>query len=263
MIPENVKSNVKDRLMFDFDENNGKTGVHLLFLEQRKSYNFEISEGPGRGYHVELFSFQMSGLRKHTLFPENEQRWGVQLRHPSWDTLFSDHQCLEIGMQANWEPAEWQFFPPAGEHIDNWQNVEGTQFEVGSGYKNMLDAVNVVEKIIHGEGSPPPPVKSPVKQKENGSGRNPFNPRLNGNKGKAVIPGKKVLDGGLGGEKKNMIVAERKPKRPEQHRYQAHSVAVAQGKPTGNALDLIGLEILPVDKTKLTGASLDLADLFM
>ncbi|TLD34421.1 hypothetical protein E2P81_ATG04586 [Venturia nashicola] len=221
VISENAKSNVKDGLLFDFEESNGRGGVHLLSLEQRKSYFFEIAKGPGGGYHVELFSFQMPGLRNNTLFPQNEQRWGVQLWHPSWDTLFYDQQHLKIGMRANWEPAEWQFFPPAGKHIHDWQDVEGTEFEVGSGYRNMLDAVNVVEKIILGDVTPDPPVAT--EQPE----------------------------------------TEKKTRQPKQRRHVARSIAETRAIPTGNIFDLVGLEIAPVDRSTLTGAALDLADVFM
>lgn len=159
VIPENVKGEVRDCLMFDFEENNGQAGVRLLSLEQRRTYTFEIYQGPGRGYLVELFSFQMPGERKTKMFPQNEQRWGVQLYHPSWDNLFYDHQYLAIAMRANWEPAEWQFFPPASDAINDWHDVEGREFEFGSGYQNMLDAVKVVEKLIRKEAFPPTPLK--------------------------------------------------------------------------------------------------------
>lgn len=229
VIPQNAKSDVKDCLLFDFEENNAKTGVRLLSLEQRKSYIFEIFQGPGRGYHVELFSFQMLGERKTKLFLQNEQRWSVQLWHPSWETLFYDHLHLDIAMQANWEPAEWQFFPPAAEHINDWQDVEGTEFEVGSGYKNMLDAVNIVEKVIRGEPFLSPRVEE-KKENMNGAGKK-----------------------------------KQRERRADQTHYQTFSSAVNQGKPTGAAAEFAGLKIVhvPVDKSKLTGAAKDLADLWI
>ncbi|QDS74345.1 hypothetical protein FKW77_004620 [Venturia effusa] len=257
VIPENAKSDVKDRPIFDFEDNNSRGGVRLLSLEQRKSYIFEIYQGPGRGYHVELFSFQMPGARKHEHFPQVEQRWGVQLWHPSWDTLFYDHQVLEIAMRANWEPAEWQFFPPASEDINDWQDVVGMEFEVGTGYQNMLDAVDIVEKIIRGESSlSSPPLAKKQKQKHTNhpipaQTIDPKNP----------IPDTKNHPAATS-NKKN---PKHRDRRPDQRIYQAHAVAVAQGKPTGAAADLTGLEIehVPVDETQLTGAARELAGLYM
>ncbi|KAE9961847.1 hypothetical protein BLS_001259 [Venturia inaequalis] len=331
VIPENTKSSVKDRPIFDFEENNGKGGIYLLSLEQRKSYMFEISKGPGRGYHAELFSFQTPDLRKKTHFPQDtrfpqkEQRWGVQLWHPSWDTLFYDHRYLDIGMQADWEPAEWQFFPPASEHINDWQDVQGMEFEVGSGYKNMLDAVRVVEMVIHGKKEPVPvPVlpaankkefskdltvfnqhpnnngarfpipdktlvhgspdteqdhvletvirneEAPIPEtgknkKQHGKGLKMFNRRLNGNGARFSMPDKTpvVRDGPDAQGEEDLIGVEKKTQRREQSRYQAPAVTAAQSTLTGNALDLVGLEVIPVDKEKLTGAARDLAGLFM
>lgn len=281
VISENAKPDVKDRFLFNFEENSSRGGIRLLSLEQRKSYIFEIFTGPGRGYHIELFSFQMPGARKITHFPQNEQRWGVQIWHPSWDTLFYDHQYLEIAMKANWEPAEWQFFPPAANHINDWQDVEGMEFEVGSGYRNMLDAVKVVEKVIRGEAFPLPSAKHKAhgngtmagkkdvngngsmagKKDVKGDGKKTGKKDLNGN---GTMTGKKNVNGGPDAELMDLNEAEKKQRRPDQTYYQTFSSAVAQGKVTGAAADLAGLKIVhvPVDESKLSGAAKDLAGLF-
>jgi hypothetical protein len=181
VVPEHVLGDVQNLCMFKFESNNGQTGIPLYSLEQRRSWIFTIFKGPGRGYNVELFSFQMANVSKTGPFPTHEQRWGVRIYHPQWDTLFAENQYLDVGMRANWEPAEWQFFPPEAEDIQDAVNVEGMEFETGTGYQKMLDAVAVVEKIIKGE---PLPVQPFMKKNTNGSQKHTRNKTMGGS-GKA------------------------------------------------------------------------------
>jgi hypothetical protein len=155
VIPPNVLGDVKDRAIFEFDI---IPGVHLLSVEQRRSWHFDIFQGPGRGYRVELFSFHVTLGEEIELFPKHKQRWGVQLYHPQWETLFAENQNLDIGACANWAAAEWQFFPPDAEGVKDYLDVEGMEFEPGTGYQNMLNAVEVVEKVIKNEANLPRPL---------------------------------------------------------------------------------------------------------
>jgi hypothetical protein len=241
IIQDNIN---KGKRMFKFLGDDGRSSIKVHSLEERRSWTFQTHEGPGGGYNVEVSASRAADLTRPGPFSFGQDRWGVQVYHSQWDTFFNKNGNLGIGRRAEWEAQEWQWFPPEGMH-DSY-DVEGMEWEVGIGYRNLAKALEIVEKVIKGQ----PTVNDEEKLSESAKGKQKMeveetkDPLLvdktncNSNKSSKKAKGKQ-----------KMKAAETKT-----------SVFVGTDL-TGAALDLVGLDSAPVDRTDLQGAALDLADL--
>lgn len=121
--------------------------VPIKEMQQKRSWRFTVK---GSAYEVEVSTIQKIEY-SYKPFDLNayEQRWAVQVWHPSWDVNLGENAQLSIGEGAKWEAKEWYFFPPKGMYD---LEMEGMVYEKGSGCAELLRVLGIVESIIMGDG---------------------------------------------------------------------------------------------------------------
>jgi hypothetical protein len=95
--------------------------------------------------------------------------WLVRVWHQTWEDKFAENLDIKAGKRTDWEPEEWELFPPAfpsneeqeqnqeavvrdGLHLDESEtSPRGRVYERGSGIREWLRVMQEVEEIISKE----------------------------------------------------------------------------------------------------------------
>jgi hypothetical protein len=133
-------------LFFEFPEGSGGA-LPVSCVTQRQIWRFYVSNSD---YMVELHRIQQFDCRigRFGIIEQvpMEVRYGVEVFHPQWERNLSQNLDLKPGQRAKWEAEEYAFFP-ANSKADP---VPGSVWERGSGIKEFLRTMGVVEDIITG-----------------------------------------------------------------------------------------------------------------
>jgi len=116
-------------------------------LQQRTSYLFALKNS---NYTLELTRFQ------DRVFPDRpggveaevyEPRWGIEVYHSVWDTLFARNEHLPIGESVDWDDGVKTWFPrddlPRDDDMDDLGQVKGE-----TGFGQLVEKLDEVQKLV-------------------------------------------------------------------------------------------------------------------
>jgi hypothetical protein len=114
-------------------------------LQQRTSYAFALKNS---NYTLELTRFQdrtFSGKAGGVESEVYEPRWGLEVYHSSWDTLFASNEHLPVGEMADWDDSVKAWFPE-DDDMGDYEQVKGE-----TGFGQLVEKLGAVEKLVLGE----------------------------------------------------------------------------------------------------------------
>lgn len=143
--PEKAKNHEGTEVMIHYPEKGGN--LPITEMKQIQTWHFRLKDSD---YKVDLHRIQVFDCTQNKFgtldYVAREPRFGVEVYHPKWDTMLSQNANLSIGRKASWLPEEYAFFPAGGKA----EALPGSSWERGSGIKEWLRVMKVVEDVICG-----------------------------------------------------------------------------------------------------------------
>jgi len=114
-------------------------------LQQRTSYLFALKNS---NYTLELTRFQdrvFPGRPGGVEAEVYEPRWGLEVYHSVWDTLFARNEHLSIGEMVDWDDGVKTWFPE-DDDMDDLGQIKGE-----TGFGQLVEKLGEVEKLVLGQ----------------------------------------------------------------------------------------------------------------
>jgi hypothetical protein len=116
-------------------------------MQQRTTYAFALKNS---NYTLELTRFQDRIFPGKTGGVESEvyePRWGLEIYHSVWETMFASNEHLPVGGIVDWDAGVGTWFPE-DDDMDDLGQVKGD-----TGFGQLIEKLGEVEKLVFGQES--------------------------------------------------------------------------------------------------------------